>query len=54
MLTPRYEVEGDTLVLIDDEGNEIADYPLSPLQNPAEVAEWLHWFRSRSAETVGA
>jgi hypothetical protein len=41
MPAPRYIVEGGVLVLLDDAGNELADYVLSPLHDPAEVAAWL-------------
>ena len=41
MPEPRYIVENGVLVLLDDHGNELADYALSPLQDPAEVAMWL-------------
>jgi hypothetical protein len=40
MPEPWY-IEGGVLVLLDDNGNEIGDYVLSPLQVPTEVAMWL-------------
>jgi len=46
MLTPDFHVEGDTLVLVDEDGNAIGEpYALSPLQDPREVAQWLRWLR---------
>jgi hypothetical protein len=46
MLTPRYELEGVTLVLVDENGNVVGEpYALSPHQYPAEVAAWLCWLR---------
>jgi hypothetical protein len=55
MLTAgRFEVEGDTSVLLDAEGNAIGEpYSLSPLQDPREVAAWLWGLRlNEGVETV--
>ena len=41
MPAPRYIVENGVLVLLDEAGNELAEYRLSPWQTPAEVAAWL-------------
>ena len=53
LMDPTFCVEADTLVLLDDGGNQLGDaYSLSPSQDPREVAAWLTELR-RLNEAVG-